>query len=290
VDQSEVRHQRPPLVLIVNDQEWSTRSLESILAPSGYAVLRAYTGSKGLERALAARPDVILIGAALPDMDGLELCLALRSDPRITPSTPIIVTTTGRPGRNERLAALRAGAWDYLGQPLDAEELLLRFEGFVRAKHDADRAREEGLVDGLTGLYSLRGLSRRARELGSQAHRQSGSLACVVFRAEGPEDEAAVERVVRQFADRLRSLGRTSDAIGRIGGAEFALFAPGADADGARAIIERLTEADAGHSLAAGFFAVPDYRSANLQPQDMLARASEAIREAGIKRPTSAVN
>jgi PleD family two-component response regulator len=277
-------------VLIVNDQEWSTRSLESILAPSGYAVLRAYTGSKGLERALAARPDVILVGAALPDMDGLELCRAMRDDPRITPSTPIIVTTTGRPGRNERLAALRAGAWDYLGQPLDAEELLLRFEGFVRAKHDADRAREEGLLDDLTGLYSVQGLSRRARELGSQAYRQNAAFACVVFRAEGPDHEPTLEQVVREFADRLRSMGRMSDAIGRIGGAEFALFAPGADADGAKAIIERLTEADDRPRLAAGFFAVPDYRSANLQPQDMLTRATESMRRLGSTPRPSPVN
>jgi PleD family two-component response regulator len=290
VDQSEVRHRRPPLVLIVNDQEWSTRSLESILAPSGYAVLRAYTGSKGLERALAARPDVILVGAALPDMDGLELCRAMRDDPRITPSTPIIVTTTGRPGRNERLGALRAGAWDYLGQPLDAEELLLRFEGFVRAKQDADRAREEGMIDALTGLYSVSGLSRRARELGSQAYRQRGPFACVVFRAEGPEHEATVEQTVRGFADRLRSLGRSSDAIGRIGEAEFALFAPGADADGAKAIIDRLTESDADHLLSAGFYAVPDYRNANLQPQDMLTRAAESIRSGGLIRRPSPVN
>jgi len=264
--------------------------LESILAPSGYAVLRAYTGAKGLERALAARPDVILVGAALPDMDGLELCRALRDDGRITPSTPIFVTTTGRPGRNERLAALRAGAWDYLGQPLDAEELLLRFEGFVRAKHDADRAREEGMVDGLTGLYSLNGLSRRARELGAQAYRQSDALACVVFRAEGPEHDPVMDQVIRAFADRLRSLGRTSDAAGRIGGAEFALFAPGADTEGAMAIIERLTESEAGHQLAAGYFAVPDYKSANLQPQDMLTRATEAMRRGGFPRPASPVN
>jgi PleD family two-component response regulator len=289
MDQPAARRPRPPLVLIVNDQEWSTRSLESILAPSGYAVLRAYTGSKGLERAVAARPDVILVGAALPDMDGLELCRAMRDDPHITPSTPIIMTTTGRPGRNERLGALRAGAWDYLGQPLDAEELLLRFDGFVRAKHDADRARDEGMIDALTGLYSLSGLSRRSRELGSQAYRQSGPFACVVFRAEGPDHEAVVEQMVRDFADRLRSLGRMSDAIGRIGGAEFALFAPGADAEGAQAIVERLTAADAGQ-LSAGYFAVPDYRSANLQPQDMLTRATESMRRGGSARRPSPVN
>jgi PleD family two-component response regulator len=213
----------------------------------------------------------------------------MRDDPRVTSSTPILMTTTGRPGRNERLAALRAGAWDYLGQPLDAEELLLRFDGYVRAKHDADQARDESLVDALTGLYSLHGVSRRARELGSQAYRQSGAFACVVFRADGPEHEPAVDEAIRAFADRLRSYGRMSDAIGRIGRAEFVVFAPGADADGAQAIVDRLMQAEAGHELTAGFFAVPDYRAANLQPQDMLTRATEAMHPR-IARRASPVN
>ena len=42
---------RPPLVLIVSNQEWSSRSLETILAPNGYAVLRAYTGASAMARA-----------------------------------------------------------------------------------------------------------------------------------------------------------------------------------------------------------------------------------------------
>jgi PleD family two-component response regulator len=275
MSQSEVRRRRPPLVLIVNDQEWSTRSLESILAPSGYAVLRAYTAATGLKRAVEARPDVILVSAVLPDMDGLELCRALRDDPRVTPSTPIMVTTTSRPGRNERLAALRAGAWDYLGQPLDAEELVLRFDGLVRAKHDADLAREEGLVDRLTGLYSMNGVARRARELASQAYRQSGALACVVFRVDAADDEAAVGAL----AERLRVEGRSSDVIGRVGEAEFAVFALGANRDGAEALIQRIVRA-AGHAqpaVAVGYHAVDNNRMANLQPHDFLAQASAAL-------------
>jgi PleD family two-component response regulator len=274
---SSPRHQRPPLVLIVNDQEWSTRSLESILAPNGFAVLRAYTGSKGFERAVASKPDIVIIGSALPDMHGVELCASLRNSPHISAGTPIMVTTTGRPTRSERLEALRAGAWDYLGHPLDAEELLLRFDVFVRAKQDADRAREEGLVDVLTGLYSLQGLSRRAREMAAQAHRQSSAFACVVFRADDPEHHGIQESDVREFAERLRGAGRTSDAIGRIGEAEFAVFAPGADAAGAEAMVRRFLGEKNGARVSVGLHAVEDFRAANLQPQDMLARASAEL-------------
>lgn len=274
------RHGRPPLSLIVNDQEWSTRSLESILAPHGYAVLRAYTGAKGLERAFSGKPDVIVAGANLPDLDGLELCRRLRADGRIPESTPIILITPGRASRTQRLAALRAGAWDYLGHPLDAEELLLRFDAYVRAKHEADQARTDGLIDSLTGLYSIHGLARRARELASQVYRSGGPLACVVFRADAGYDEETSQAVVQELAQRLRHSGRSSDAIGRVGEAEFAVFAPATDEAGASRMAERLLEGQPTGVLA-GFHAVLDFRASNLQPQDMLRRASEALRPLG---------
>ena len=93
----------PPLVVIANSQEWHTRSLESILGPHGYAVLRAYTGRQAIERVLSAQPDVIVIDTDLPDIDGLEVCRTLRADTRISNSTPILVTSPGHPSRQKRL-------------------------------------------------------------------------------------------------------------------------------------------------------------------------------------------
>src|ERR1043165_6647026 len=80
-----------PLVLIANDQEWSARSLESILGPSGYSVVRAYTGQQALERARATQPDLIILAAQMPDMHGFDVCRALRNDPRFSATTPIII-------------------------------------------------------------------------------------------------------------------------------------------------------------------------------------------------------
>lgn len=277
---------RPPLVLIINDQEWSTRSLESILAPNGYAVLRAYTAGKGMERARSAQPDIIVVDLNLPDADGFSLCRSLRAEPGLS-RTPIVVTTSGHPSRHERLEALRAGAWEYLGHPLDAEEILLRFNTFARAKLEADRAREEGLLDQLTGLYNLQGLARRAREMGSQAFRHGGALACVVFAPDAATDEDAPEVVlsaVERVGNALRSFGRVSDAIGRVGDTEFAVFAPDTDAEGAERLTRRLAEALEREGtrvhLRSGYHAVRDFREASVEPVDMLVRASNALREA----------
>src|SRR5918992_2028897 len=79
------RSPRPPLVLIANDQEWAARSLETILGPNGYAVLRAYTGRQAVELAHSAQPDAVILEIRMPDMDGLEVCQRLRDDPRASP-------------------------------------------------------------------------------------------------------------------------------------------------------------------------------------------------------------
>ncbi len=289
----QVTRSHPPLVVIANSQEWHTRSLESILGPHGYAVLRAYTGRQAVDRVLTSQPDAIILDTDLPDVDGLEVCRTLRSDPRVSPSTPILVTSPGHPSRQKRLAALRAGAWDYLGSTLDGEELPLRLDAYVRAKADADRAREESLLDQLTGLYNIRGLARRARELGSRAFRHREPFACVVVapvvdHGEGHDEaalEAALAAAVERIARALRETGRVSDAIGRLGPTEFAVIAQGTDSQGAVRLANRLqrsleTTMEEGPKVrvCAGYDAVADYHEAPIEPSDMLIRATMAMR------------
>lgn len=279
---------RPPLTLIANSQEWHSRSLESILGPHGYAVLRAYTGKQAIERAHSARPDLIILDTDLPDRDGFDVCRELRADASIGASTPILITSPGHPSRQKRLEALRAGAWDFIGSALDGEELPLRLDAFVRAKLEVDRAREESLLDEVTGLYNIRGLARRARELGSQAFRHSQPFACIVLTpmvgqgAEMSGQETAA--VVESLAQVLRETGRTSDAIGILGPGEFAVVAQGTDASGAVRFAERLAHAasrstqETPFRMAAGYDAVSNYHDAPIEPSDMLMRASMAMR------------
>ena len=289
---------RPALVLIISDQEWSIRSLDSILGPAGYAVLRAYTGNSGLEQARRAQPDLVIADLNLPDINGLSVSLKLRQDGVVTPSTPIVLMTSGHTSRQQRLAAMRAGAWDLLGHPLDAEELLLRFEAYMRAKQDADTARLAGLVDEITGLYNLAGLSRRARELAATAARSHAPLACVVLgqgtmgEVEGaPIDEATIRQAAMQVARVLREHGRGSDAIGRVGEGEFAVFAASTDQAGAELLAKRIRQTletegfgGAAEGLRAGFEAVADMTEAGVEPVDLLHRATAALRSARQRR------
>ncbi|HEU4700385.1 MAG TPA: response regulator [Gemmatimonadales bacterium] len=310
---------RPPLVLIANDQEWSARSLESILGPNGYAVVRAYTGQQALERARAAQPDLIILDAQMPDMHGFDVCRALRSDPRFSATTPIVITTAGPSGRAQRLEAYRAGAWEFLGQPLDGEALLLKLRTFVQSKLEVDRMRDESLLDQATGLYNMRGLARRAREIGSEAFRRHEALACVVFSPEGEDEPGSplgasavagaashagadgdgagaegpsevAERLAERVGQLCRKAGRSSDAIGRLGPGEFAVIAPATGPDGAVRLVERLSDSleatpipvrggDRHVRIRAGYCAVPDFAESPVDAIELLLRATTALRD-----------
>jgi len=226
-----------PLVLLAGDGQDSTRWLKNLLEGAGYAVLQERSAHHALERARSTDPDVLLVDQVLPDMAGVELCRALRSDPRVSSSTPILLSLQDPATRAERLAALRAGAWECIAPPHDADEILLKIGAYVHAKLDADRARAEGLLDSATRLYNRQGLARRARELGAQAYRDHGALACVVlaFDADVPVVGASQDTpTLARRVQALTSAARLSDAIGRLSSTEFAVIAPGTDAAGAR--------------------------------------------------------
>src|SRR2546430_14906975 len=91
-----------PLVLLAGDGKEATRWLRVLLEGGGYAVLQERTGQHGLERAGTTEPDVILVDAELPDMAGIELCRMLRADPRVSSSTPILLTIRDAATREQR--------------------------------------------------------------------------------------------------------------------------------------------------------------------------------------------
>lgn len=278
---------RPPLALIASGHEWLARSFESVLSPNGVSVLRAYTPAQAQEQARAAQPDAIFLDMGLT---GVKLCRTLRDDPRLAPAAPIFLINPGAASRAERLDALRAGAWEIFGLPLDGEELMLKLRTYVAAKLDADRAREESLLDSWTGFYNVRGLLRRAQEIGSDATRHRRALACIIL---APDERstatapASPPRSLDRLSKLLKESCRASDALGRLGQHEFVILAPNTDPKQALDLARRLTvvaerclESTAPHPIQvrAGLFAVPDFHAASIQPVDLLVRATIALR------------
>lgn len=287
----------PPLVLVANDQEWSARTLESVLGQAGFAVVRAYTGRQTVDVAKRTQPDAVILDVGMPDIGGIELCQLLRNDVGLSQSTPIVMTTAGPASRALRLEALRAGAWELLGEPIDSEALLLKMGAYVQSKREIDRVRDSAVIDPATGLYNVRGLARRAKEIGADAARRHSALACVVVSPandvpestlSNPED---VARIVSYLGEVCRDSTRTSDAVGHLGHLEFAIIAPASDMAGALRIVERIQESIDARPLMfagefrqlkvrAGYSAVSDFADSTVDAVELMLRAATALRHA----------
>jgi diguanylate cyclase (GGDEF)-like protein len=284
------------VVLLASHSEDMAATVAEMLEPSGYVLLRAPTGREALRQAAELDPDAVLVDASLPDVPGVEVCRALRAHPGITSSTALILLSSSPPSAELLIDALRAGAWDALGQPFEPGALPLKLDTYVRARVDAEHARETGLLDPVTGLYNRQGLARRARELGSQAFRQHTALACVVLTLDVQGEAAehkdhALPGAIDRFAGSLRQNARLSDAIGRLGPADFAVLAPATDARGAAIIAARLAKSlqaaaeEAGFPapatrVRAGYDAVSNLTYAPADPVELLSHAIFAARQA----------
>lgn len=260
-----------PLVLLANTDQWLSESLESVLTQGGYRVLATAKRSQVLELARRHLPDAILLDMGLDQRasDNLTLCRTLRADATISRATPIVLMTAGPVLRAQQLDALRAGAWELRGDPLDMEELILRLGVYVQGKLEVDRIGAEGLVDRASGLYNDTGMTRRAAELAAFTARQGMALACVVFQ---PDNGGLTAGAADRLAQAFRSAGRISDAVGRTGPAEFTVFAPATDETGVEGLVQRINDAvgrTAAVRLRAG--------TSVADPQPRPARASQAV-------------
>jgi len=127
------------MLLLIDDEPQVRRFLRSSLPPVEYKLLEADTGERGLATASAQRPDVILLDLGLPDLDGVEVTRRLRE----WTATPIIILSA-RGQDQDKVAALDAGADDYLTKPFSLPELLARIR--VAARHASERGDKQDAV------------------------------------------------------------------------------------------------------------------------------------------------
>lgn len=230
-----------PVVLLASRDEVFARSLESVLAPAGYSVLRAYTARSARDQARRTRPDAVVLATDLEDPTGLELCRQLRADGAVSASTPIVLTEPGTASRHSRLEALRAGADQLWSQPMDTEEFALRLAVGVRAKRDADAARAGALVDPRSAFWNESGLRRCTEEILAQMARARAPITVACLDPIWPSARGDWDLGDR-LSEGLRRAARQADAIGRLGPARFAVVAPRTAAVNATLLGTRLLE------------------------------------------------
>lgn len=114
-------------VLIIDDEPQIRRLLKVSLAAYGYDIHESCNGEEGIQRTAAFKPDLILLDLGLPDMDGKAVVETIREWSRV----PIVVLSA-RDQENEKIAALDAGADDYITKPFSMGELLARLRVALR--------------------------------------------------------------------------------------------------------------------------------------------------------------
>ncbi len=117
-------------ILIVEDEEAIRQVLRHNLSREGYRVLESADGEKGLEKARAKAPDLILLDLMLPGLDGISLCRILKADP-LTASIPVVMLTA-KGEETDVVLGLGVGAEDYVVKPFRLKELLARVKAVLR--------------------------------------------------------------------------------------------------------------------------------------------------------------
>lgn len=119
-------------VMVVDDEAPIRRYLRAALNAQGFSVYESASGEEALQAVLSHRPDIIILDLGLPDIDGIEVTRRLRE----WSQTPIIILSV-RESEQDKIAALDAGADDYLTKPFGTGELLARMRVALRKQSSA---------------------------------------------------------------------------------------------------------------------------------------------------------
>lgn len=141
-------------ILIVDGAPASTQRLKTKLTLDYYQVEAAHDGLAGLRLAQSWQPDLIVLDAMAPGIDGHQTCRRLKTEAQTTHIPVVMVTTAGDP--TERLRGLEVGADDFLTRPVEYDTLLARMRGLVRLKRMLDEWRLRGETARALGLHTER--------------------------------------------------------------------------------------------------------------------------------------
>ena len=128
-------------ILVVGDVPNNVKLLADLLAVKGYSVVTADGGAAALRLVAADTPDLVLLDVMMPDLNGYEVCRAIRADP-LTQMLPVVMVTALDPS-SERVKGIEAGADDFLSKPINQAELLARVRSLLRVKQYYDTVQNQ---------------------------------------------------------------------------------------------------------------------------------------------------
>jgi diguanylate cyclase (GGDEF)-like protein len=238
-------------VLVADDESAGRTQLGQILAAEDYVVMLAADGQQALQLAIRERPHIIIADWLMPEMDGLNLCRALRETAEGRHIYFVLLSDHAKD--DSVVAAFEAGVDDFVAKPFSPKVIVARLRAgqrVVRLEEEASqdarnlrrfateyavanrRLRQAALTDSLTGLPNRRYAMERLEQDWAASTRNQRPLSVMMIdidRFKSVNDtygHDAGDAVLRQVSAALRKAARTEDVICRIGGEEFLAISP----------------------------------------------------------------
>lgn len=231
-------------ILIVDDEPTNLEILSEALEDR-YDIMCATNGEDALEAALEDLPDLILLDVMMPEMDGYQICRALKADP-LTVDIPVIFLT-GLSGSSDETKGLELGAADYISKPINVPIVRLRINNHMKLTKALAKLEKLSTTDGLTELANRRHMDKRLKHECNSLRKSTKELSVILldidhFKAyndsyghqEGDDCLKQISQVISW------TVIRKTDLVARYGGEEFCCILPATSYENAMSIANKM--------------------------------------------------
>ncbi len=238
-------------IAVVDDDAAIRRLVRLLLQRGGYDIIEFATGTEARQQMAKIGWDLAILDRGLPDMDGVELCHELKTNPEF--KSRYVIMLTGKDEQEYTVKGLDLGADDYITKPFQSAELLARIRAAKRIVDLQNELMETNkrlellsITDGLTGLYNHRYLQDELARAFEESERYGRPLSLVIIdldlfkRINDSHGHAIGDEVLKAVSQIFQESTRSTDLVARYGGDEFAVMMPETNVDDALRFAEKI--------------------------------------------------
>ena len=216
-----------PEVLIVDDDRGSRFAMSEVLRNEGYHVIEACDGREAIICCERTTPDLVLMDAVMPEMDGFTACSMIKGFPNGKDIPVLIITALNDDSSISR--AFSAGAIDYISKPVNFSVLRQRIARLLKASSAEKHVKQLAYRDTLTGLPNRSMFNERFNEILTKSRNSDAKVALMFLDLDRFKlindtlGHEAGDLLLKYFADRMQGCMRKGDMVARFGGDEFTI-------------------------------------------------------------------